>query len=96
MKNARSTIIDAVLASIEDITGVPSPRIRFSDRLIGDLKMHGDDFSLVFVPDVEEATGLHADPEAWSQVSTVQQAIDLLIAASDRRLQTPNDLSQNA
>jgi hypothetical protein len=81
-RNREAEIERAVLASIEDITGVPIDRIRLNDALLRDLKMDGDDFTFVFVPGLEKVLGIKTDPSVWSQVYTVQQAIHVFLSAS--------------
>ncbi len=71
----------AVLASIEDVTRIPADRIRPTDFLVQDLKMDGDDFSFVFVPNVEKVLGVKTDPAAWKRVWTVQDAISVFSSA---------------
>lgn len=74
-----SKIAAAVIATIEDITGIPAEKIGMADRL--SKMMTGDDFSFVFVPNVEKCLGFCVDPSSWRTVSTVAQAIELFRSA---------------
>lgn len=80
MRNSDSRVTNAVLDALQDITGVPSEQIRMNDRLVGDLRMNGDDFTFVFVPRIEQSLGIVTNPEAWQEVSTVQDAIKIFRA----------------
>lgn len=82
MSTRRMEVERAVLESIHDITGTPIERIRLTHTLVQDLRMDGDDFTFVFVPGVEKVLGLKTDARAWSQVRTVQQAIDVFLSGS--------------
>lgn len=56
----RGEVGRAVLASLEDVTGAPRERIHDDAALLRDLNMTGDDFTFVFVPNVEKALGVKA------------------------------------
>ena len=73
-----------VLATLADLTAIPADQIPETAQLIRDLRLDGDDFSLVFVPSVEKALNVKTDPLGWEEVYTVQQAIDFLRAAVGR------------
>ena len=75
-------VASAVLAVIQDITGTVVSRIRRTDSLLDDLEIDGDDFSFVFVRNVEEKLGIKTNPVAWRHVRTVQQAIDVFLSAT--------------
>jgi acyl carrier protein len=74
-------IEDAVRRSLEDLTGTPRNQIKLSDRLRADLKLDGDDFTFVLVPQVEKELGVKTSPTAWRNVFTVQEAIDVFAAS---------------
>jgi len=74
-----------VLESVEDVTGIERSQIRRTDRLVHDLKMDGDGFSFVFVPDVEKALGVTTTQDQWDCASTIQDAIDVFAAAVQRK-----------
>jgi hypothetical protein len=81
-------IEDAVLASLEDLTGRKRDLIKREDRLRADLRLDGDDFSFVFVPAIERQVGVTTSPIAWRGAVTVQDAIDIFARAAAQPSET--------
>lgn len=81
MHPSPETVTRLVVESLADLTSRPASSIRLTDRLISDLRLDGDDFSLVFVPGLEKALRVKTDPLAWEHLSTVQQVIAYLADA---------------
>lgn len=75
----RRSIEELVYLQLEDL-GVSRERVSHLDVRIIDL-ITGDDASFFFIPGLERALGIRPPPEAWRQVSTVRDAVELLSQA---------------
>lgn len=74
-----------VFDSLEDILMIPQYRIQRTDLLLRDLKLDGDDFSFLFVPNLEKVLQVKTTQEEWDKVYTVQDAIDVFTRAVERK-----------
>jgi hypothetical protein len=81
MTKSKTEIQEIILQRLSELTRLPSGRIRLSDRVVEDLRVDGDDLSFLFVPGVERAVGAWAPVEAWREVFTVGDIIDLVYSA---------------
>lgn len=81
----RDEVRRAVLTSLQDVTGVPQSQMRDENSLLRDLKMTGDDFTFVFVPNVEKALGVKIQPSVWRKISTVGEAVEVFVEARTQR-----------
>ena len=72
------TIEMTIYALLEDIVKIPRSAIRRVDFLVRDLHMDSDDFSFLFVPELEKRLGIHVPVQAWSTVYSVDDTIHLL------------------
>jgi hypothetical protein len=70
-----------VLEGIVDVTRTNRGEINRTDRILEDLRMDGDDFSLVFVPAIESQLGVKTKPADWTNAYTVQDVIDVFSTA---------------
>ena len=68
----------AVFEMIENILVKPRSKFRVTDKLVSDLKINSDDLSFIFAPEREKKLGIEVPAEEWSEVYTVQDAINLL------------------
>jgi hypothetical protein len=80
-----SVVENVVLAKLEELSQIDRKRIRYSDTLLGDLGIIGDDIGLVLVPEVERILGTKTNVESWRRVVTVQDAIDVFARALSHR-----------
>lgn len=71
-------IEEAVFMMLENILVKPRSTFRVTDKLVRDLKIDSDDLSFIFVPELENKLELEVPEEEWSEVYTVQDAINLL------------------
>jgi hypothetical protein len=67
-----------VRAVLFDLTDIPISRIHLTDSLIGDLNLNGDDFSLIFVPQVGRQLNIMTKPGDWDSSRTVSDLIGVL------------------
>ncbi len=70
-------IVKKIIES-EQLSDIPVESIKLSDRLIKDLKMDGDDFSFIFVPEIESKFSVKIPIQAWRKVSTIEDVINVI------------------
>ena len=80
-----SAVENVVLEKLEELSQIDRKRIKYSDSLLGDLGIIGDDIGLVFVPEVERILSTKTNVESWRRVVTVQDAIDVFSRAISHR-----------
>ncbi|MEK7314462.1 MAG: acyl carrier protein [Deltaproteobacteria bacterium] len=71
-------IHETVVKILENVFLHPKEKLKLNDKIIEDLKMDSDDFSFLFVPMLEKATGIKVPVEKWAQVITIEDVIRLL------------------
>ena len=81
MPKSETEIQRIVLHQLSQLTGVAPEKIRRNAKLIEDLRVDGDDLSFLFIPAVEREAGVHVRPDAWTNVFTVEQVVDLVHAS---------------
>ena len=80
------SVHDLVLSHLREHSHLRSEEIKLEHTLAGDLRMDGDDFSYLFVPQLEKALGLKTSQEDWDHVTTVGDVIKMLERkVNDRR-----------
>ncbi len=72
------TLETAIYELLEDIVKIPRNSIRRTDFLVRDLHIDSDDFSFLFVPELERKLSIHVPFHAWSTVYSVDDTIHLL------------------
>ncbi|MGQ0766960.1 MAG: hypothetical protein ACT4OZ_15025 [Gemmatimonadota bacterium] len=75
MSNEAESIREAVLDCLADVVDVPKSQMRDSDRLIVELRIDGDEFSFVFVPELERRLGVKTSQDIWDRATTVGSII---------------------
>jgi acyl carrier protein len=81
MTNVNDSSIEEIVKKIiesERLSDIPIESIKLSDRLIKDLKMDGDDFSFIFVPEIELKFSVKIPIKAWRKVSTIEDVINVI------------------
>ncbi len=67
-----------VFETLEDILLMPKSKINLTDRLMRDLHMHTDDATFDFAMGLQKKLNIKVPVEAWKNVYTVQDAINVL------------------
>jgi acyl carrier protein len=70
---------EAVWETLESILLRSRNGLSANARLVRDLKIDSDDLSYIFVPELEKKLKVKIPVEEWCNVSTIQDAIALLI-----------------
>lgn len=79
MDSADDRLIELVVwETLERDLAIPRKKIHADADLIGDLNIDSDDLSFLFVPELEEKLGIKVPVEAWLNVETVQDAVNIL------------------
>jgi len=81
----REKVRSIVVRLLSDAVDIPPERIQGSDRLLDDLRLISDDFSLGFVPDLEAELGVKIPVQAWDHVWTVDDAVRVASEALETR-----------
>jgi acyl carrier protein len=69
---------ETVWETLESILLCSRNELSPSASLVDDLKIHSDDLSFIFVPELEKKLRVKIPVEEWDNVYTIQNAIDLL------------------
>ena len=72
------SISEAVFAVVGDILACDRESLRADQHLFRDLRMDSDDASFMLVPMLRSRLGIDVPREAWREVNTIQEVIDLL------------------
>jgi acyl carrier protein len=74
----KEQITEMVLHVMERELAIPREKISLTDRFVADLQIDSDDLSLLFVPALQREIAVEIPIEAWREVYSVQDAVDLL------------------
>ena len=92
-KSSIQKIVKKIIES-EQLSDIPVESIKLSDRLIKDLKMDGDDFSFIFVPEIESKFSVKIPIQAWRKVSTIEDVINVIKTALNEE-EIPHETNNN-
>lgn len=67
---------EVVYRHLADITSLPPSRIRPTDRVVGDLKISGDDISFLLIPRTQKDLGVELGEGEWRVMRTVGDMIE--------------------
>jgi len=75
MSTATEALAKKLLTAITD---KPEAEIKNHDRLVEDLRVDGDDFSMTFVPRVNREFGIKVPWREWESVRTVADVVAII------------------
>lgn len=79
---------ELVVSKIADLSRVKKGAILEDHTLLGDIRMDEDDFSFLFVPELERAIAMELPQSDWEGIRTVGEVIRLLERKLQSRTQT--------
>ena len=75
-ENTIETITSVVLHHVSDVTLIPPGGLKFTDRVVADLRVDGDDISFLIAPGIERDLGIVLSDAEWQQMRTIGDIID--------------------
>ena len=69
---------DLVVTKIAELSRFSKEEILVDHTLLGDLRMDEDDFSFLFVPELEKAVGMELPQGDWDGIRTVGEVIRMI------------------